>query len=67
VLGPILTHIFGLQGLFWGIALLAFGGVMITLITVPNSEHHILNRESSFVRGSVKKDLFDAQLLKLNV
>ncbi|WP_164088210.1 MFS transporter, partial [Stenotrophomonas maltophilia] len=41
VLGPILTHIFGLQGLFWGIALLAFGGIMITLITVPNSEHHI--------------------------
>ncbi|MEX9624795.1 MFS transporter, partial [Proteus mirabilis] len=39
VLGPILTHIFGLQGLFWGIALLAFGGIMITLITVPNSEH----------------------------
>ena len=67
VLGPILTHIFGLQGLFWGIALLAFGGIMITLITVPNSEHHILNRESSFVRGSVKKVLFDAQLLKLNV
>ncbi|HDT2999995.1 TPA: MFS transporter [Proteus mirabilis] len=67
VLGPILTHIFGLQGLFWGIALLAFGGIMITLFTVPNSEHHTVNRESSFVRGSVKKVLFDAQLLKLNV
>ncbi|MBI6542099.1 MFS transporter [Proteus vulgaris] len=66
VLGPILTHIFGLQGLFWGIALLAFGGIIITLFTVPNSEHHILNRESGFVRGSVKKVLFDAQLLKLN-
>ncbi|MCW9687304.1 MFS transporter [Proteus terrae] len=66
VLGPILTHIFGLHGLFWGIALLAFGGIIITLFTVPNSEHHILNRESGFVRGSVKKVLFDAQLLKLN-
>lgn len=66
VLGPVLTHIFGLHGLFWGIALLAFGGILITLFTVPNSEHHILNRESGFVRGSVKKVLFDPQLLKLN-
>ncbi|EST59836.1 MFS family transporter [Proteus hauseri ZMd44] len=67
VLGPILTHLFGLHGLFWGIALLAFGGIIITLFTVPNSEHSILNRESGFVRGSVKKVLFDAQLLKLNI
>lgn len=66
VLGPVLTHIFGLNGLFWGIALLAFGGIIITLFTVPNSENHIVNRESGFVRGSVKKVLFDAQLLKLN-
>lgn len=66
VLGPILANIVGLNGLFWGIALLAFCGIIITLFTVPNSENHILNRESGFVRGSVKKVLFDAQLLKLN-
>lgn len=67
VLGPILTHIFGLNGLFWGIALLAFLGIIITLFTVPNSANHRLNRESGFVRASVKKVLFDAQLLKLNI
>lgn len=67
VLGPILTNIFGLNGLFWGIALLAGGGIIITLFTIPNSENHVVNRESSFIRGSVKKVLFDAQLLKLNI
>ncbi|UNH23695.1 MFS transporter [Moellerella wisconsensis] len=66
VLGPILTHAIGIQGLFWGITLLAIGGILITLFAVPNSQHHSLNRESGFVKGHLRAVLTHPQLLKLN-
>ncbi|BFI67504.1 MFS transporter [Yersinia pseudotuberculosis] len=66
VLGPIVTHAFGLQALFWGIAILALLGIVITLAVVPSANSHILNRESSMVKGSVSKVLHNSRLLKLN-
>ncbi|WP_191091589.1 MFS transporter [Affinibrenneria salicis] len=66
VAGPIVTHAYGLQALFWGIALLALAAIAITLLMVPPAPNHVLNRDSAIVRGSVHKVLANSRLLKLN-
>ncbi len=66
VLGPIITHTLGLNALFWMIAILAAGGILITLWVVPNTENHVLNRESGMVKGCFSKVLAEPKLLKLN-
>ncbi|MDM5114363.1 MFS transporter [Aeromonas salmonicida] len=67
VTGPLITHALGLSGLFWLIALLAFGGIGITLWLVPTPTSHLLNRESSMVRGGMRTVLTNPRLLKLNL
>ncbi|MDD9340099.1 MAG: MFS transporter [Providencia heimbachae] len=67
VLGPIVTHFVGLSGLFWGITLLAVGAIIVTLFVVPNSNNHVMNRESAFVKANFKAVLMHPQLLKLNI
>ncbi|ARJ40871.1 hypothetical protein B1H58_01910 [Pantoea alhagi] len=67
VLGPIITHSFGLHALFWMIAILASCGIVITLLVVPNAPHHVLNRESGMVKGSIREVLMQPRLLKLNI
>lgn len=66
VIGPIVTHAYGLHTLFWTIAVLALAGIAITLAVVPSASSHLLNRESSIVRGSFSKVLSNPRLLKLN-
>lgn len=66
VVGPIVTHAFGLQALFWGIAALALVGIVITLTMIPAAPSHVLNRESAIVRGGFRKVLANSRLLKLN-
>ncbi|MDX7987930.1 MFS transporter [Xenorhabdus sp. 12] len=66
VVGPIITHHIGLNGLFAAIAALAGCGILIALFAVPNTHNHLLNRESGIARGSFKRVLSDPQLLKLN-
>ncbi|MDR0806611.1 MAG: MFS transporter [Enterobacteriaceae bacterium] len=66
VSGPIVTHAFGLNALFWGIALLALFGIVLTITLVPNPSKHRLNRESSMVKGSFRNVLHNRQLMKLN-
>ncbi|XP_039291127.1 inner membrane transport protein YajR-like [Nilaparvata lugens] len=48
------------------IAVLALAGIVITLAVVPSADTHLLNRESSIVRGSFRKVLSNSRLLKLN-
>ena len=67
VLGPIVTHALGLHALFWMIAILASCGILITLLVVPNAPHHVLNRESGMVKGSIREVLMQPRLLKLNI
>lgn len=66
VLGPIITQALGLQALFWMIAVLASCGILITLLVVPNTETHVLNRESGMVKGCFRKVMMEPKLLKLN-
>jgi len=66
VLGPIITHAWGLHALFWAIAGLTLIAIVITLMVVPEPATHMLNRESSMVKGSFGKVLANGKLLKLN-
>ncbi|GBU12137.1 transporter [Enterobacterales bacterium] len=66
VLGPIITHAWGLHALFWAIAGLTLVAIVITLMVVPSPATHLLNRESSMVKGSFGKVLSNGKLLKLN-
>jgi len=66
VVGPIVTHLLGLHALFWMIAVLATLGIIITLLVVPSTTEHVLNRESGMVKGSFRKVLANPKLLKLN-
>ncbi|MEA9390792.1 MFS transporter [Acerihabitans sp. TG2] len=66
VLGPIITHALGLHALFWGIAILALAGIAITLLVVPDTTAHVLNRESGIVKSSFSNVLANGQLLRLN-
>lgn len=67
VCGPIITHAFGLHGLFWVIASLAVIAIALTLFFVPVSNVHVLNRESGIVKGSFGTLLRNAPLFKLNI
>lgn len=66
VVGPIVTHLLGLHALFWMIAVLAALGIIITLLIVPSTSEHVLNRESGMVKGSFRNVLANPKLLKLN-
>lgn len=66
VLGPVITNAFGLHALFWAIALLTIIAIVITLAVVPSPKIHLLNRESSMVKGSFAKVMTNGKLLKLN-
>ncbi|MGC6387834.1 MFS transporter [Ewingella sp. S1.OA.A_B6] len=66
VLGPIITHAWGLHALFWAITALTLVAIVITLLVVPSPATHLLNRESSMVKGGFGKVLSNGKLLKLN-
>ncbi len=50
VLGPVLTHLFGLHGLFWFTAGMALVGLLLILFFVPQPDHMTQHRESSVAR-----------------
>lgn len=66
VLGPVVTHNWGLHALFWGTAFLAVIGIFVTLVVIPSSDTTVLNREASMVKGNFAKVLSNQRLLKLN-
>ncbi|VFP80137.1 MFS transporter [Candidatus Erwinia haradaeae] len=67
VLGPIITSKLGLQDLFWIIAILAIIAILITLLIVPSTSNHVLNRESEVIKSSVSYVITDRYLIKLNL
>ena len=67
VTGPIITHQIGLQGLFWFIAVLATGGIFLTITVIPKSQYHIRNSESAVIKGCLKEVLKQPQIMKLNI
>ncbi|PQM84398.1 MFS transporter, partial [Klebsiella quasipneumoniae] len=57
VLCPIIPLKLGLHALFWMIAGLATLGIVLTILVVPDSKNHVLNRESGMVKGCFSKVL----------
>ena len=67
VLGPIVAHWGGLEGLFWFIAVLACAGILILLLVVPNPSHSGLHRDAEPVASQFRGVLADSELLRLNL
>ncbi|VFP83311.1 MFS transporter [Candidatus Erwinia haradaeae] len=67
VLGPVITHMFGLQELFWIIAFLAVLAILVTLFIVPSASTHVLNRESELIKSDLRHVITDGNLIKLNL
>ncbi|MGP1946151.1 MAG: MFS transporter, partial [Arsenophonus sp. ER-EMS1-MAG3] len=62
-----ITHAIGLHGLFWGISLLTFCAVLIISFIVPDSQYHIIDHETHFIKNSIKKIINNTQLIKINL
>lgn len=68
VLGPIITSLIGLRGLFFFITIIALIGIILTIYIVPF--HHIIqynpDYQSKTIFNGLKVVLKNSQLLKLN-
>ena len=67
MLGPILHHWIGMQGIFWFIAVLALLAIAILYFIVPTPKHTSFHRDAEPVPTQFKKVLMDTQLLRLDV
>ncbi len=66
VLGPILAGWFGLAGIFWTIALLALGGIGITLFFVPRPRVCRFHRDTEVEVDWFRHAVRDPQLLRVD-
>ena len=66
VLGPWLASIVGLSTIFFITAILAIGGVFVTVFAIPNPAQ-LVHRDSSAVLSEVRKQLSNRQLWPLNI
>lgn len=67
VLGPIVAHWGGLEGLFWFIAVLACAGILILLLVVPNPSRSGLHRDAEPVASQFRGVLADGELRRLDL
>lgn len=66
VLGPAIARIWGLSGVFWATGLLAFGGILILWLVVPNPDRRSVHRDAEPVAGQLLGVLRDGQLLRMD-
>jgi len=68
VLGPFLSNVFGVSGIFWLTAVLAIAGIGVLYLIVPDPdpEHCYVHRDAETVPGQLKQVIFDRQLLRLD-
>jgi len=68
VLGPFLSNVFGVSGIFWLTAVLAIAGIGVLYLIVPDPdpEHCYVHRDAETVPAQLKQVIFDAQLLRLD-
>lgn len=67
VIGPLMTHAFGLSGLFWLTSAMALFGVLIVLFLVPKVPPSTVQRESSMRPEALRTTLQHPELLRLNI
>ncbi len=66
ILGPILTHAFGLSGLFWVTTAMALLGMLIIAFVVPKPDRLLHHRESEVAREALGPTLRHPDLLRLD-
>lgn len=66
MLGPFLNNMVGVSGIFWLTAVLAFVGIAILYLLVPNPLHLHHHRDVEAQPGQLKQVLGDTQLLRLD-
>lgn len=66
VLGPAIARAWGLSGVFWATAGLAFGGILILWLVVPNPDRRSIHRDAEPVAGQLLGVLRDGQLLRMD-
>jgi MFS family permease len=66
VLGPVLNHWIGVPGIFWLTAVLALGGVAVTLFVVPRPRHEAVHRDAEPVPAQFRSVLATTDLLRLD-
>lgn len=67
VLGPVLNTWIGVPGIFWLTALLAFGGIAVIVLLVPNPVVTRVRRDAEPVPAQFASVLRDTQLLRLDI
>ncbi len=66
ILGPAIAQIWGLSGVFWLTGLLAFSGILVLWLVVPNPKRRSIHRDAEPVASQLGAVLRDGQLLRLN-
>ena len=66
VLGPAIARLWGLSGVFWATAALAFGGILILWLVVPQPDRRSVHRDAEPVAGQLLGVLRDGQLLRMD-
>jgi predicted MFS family arabinose efflux permease len=67
VLGPVLGHWIGLDGIFWLTAALAVGGMLILALVVPTPERSCVHRDAEPVASQLRGVLADRELVRLDI
>jgi MFS family permease len=66
VVGPLITRVFGLTGLFWFTAAMALFGILIIAVAVPKPAVQLRHRESGVATVALAATLRNGALLRLD-
>lgn len=66
ILGPIVSQVAGVPGIFWLTVLLAFSGIALIIFAVPNPIHPTQHRDAGIIQDYLGKALRNMALLRMN-
>jgi len=67
VLGPILNHWIGVDGIFWLTAILSLCAIAVLMFIVPNPVHSSFHRDAMTAPQQLKEVVKDKQLVRLDI
>ncbi|MBU0656118.1 MAG: MFS transporter [Gammaproteobacteria bacterium] len=66
ILGPLVSEIAGVPGIFWLTMLLALSGIALVTLAVPTPVHSIQHRDAGIIKGYLGKVMGNLPLLRMN-
>ncbi|HRJ53516.1 MAG TPA: MFS transporter [Candidatus Thiothrix moscowensis] len=66
ILGPLVSEIAGVPGIFWLTMLLALTGIALVVLAIPTPEHPTQHRDAGIIEGYLGKALGNSALLRMN-